>query len=207
MLSSYPDNKWLGYIKTETERMAEMTKKLLYLARSDSNENKFFMRTFDLCSAIAEVVLPFESVVFEQGKNLQMNFPSEEVLVFADEASLKQIAVIFLDNALKNTEENGIIKISIQSQKNKRFLKVYNTGQGIKPEDIKKIFQRFYRSDTSRNRLTGGSGLGLAIASTIAEAHNGSVYAKSEYGKYAEFTFEIPVNPKKIKCINKKAIG
>lgn len=203
LLSSYPGNKWLGYIQTETERMAELTKKLLYLARSDANENKFLMRSFNVCSSIMEVVLPFESVVFEQGKILEMDLPPEDIMVYADEASVKQVAVIFLDNALKNTEENAHIKISVSCQKNKCLLKVYNTGLGIKTEDLKKIFQRFYRSDTSRNRLTGGSGLGLAIASSIAEAHNTSVYAQSEYGKYAEFVFEIPLDSKKIK----KAIG
>lgn len=193
LLSSYPENKWLEYIRKETERMADLTKKMLYLARADANENKLFMTFFNLCPAITEVVLPFESVVFEQGKKLEMDLPENEVMVFGDEASVKQVAVIFLDNALKNTEQGDEIKISVSRQKNKCYLKVYNTGQGIKPSEIKKIFRRFYRSDTSRNRLTGGSGLGLSIASQIASSHNGSVYAKSEYGKYAEFTFEIPV--------------
>ena len=192
LMSSLPDNKWLQYIHSETERMADLVKKLLYLAKNDSMETKLSMDFFDLCAAVTEVILPFESVIYEQGKNLEMDFP-EQVLVYGEKSSIKQVAVIFLDNALKNTEKDGRIKVSISSQKNKILLKVFNTGQGIKSEELDRIFNRFYRSDTSRNRMTGGTGLGLAIAQSIAGIHHGKVYASSEYGKWAEFTFEMPV--------------
>ena len=192
LMTSLPENKWLQYIRSETERMADLVKKLLYLAKNDSMENKPSMDFFDLCAAVTEVTLPFESVVYEQGKTLEMDLP-EQAFVYGDKSSIKQVAVIFLDNALKNSEKDGRIKVSISMQKSRMQLKVFNTGHGIKAGDLDKIFNRFYRSDTSRNRNTGGMGLGLAIAHSIAGIHHGRVYACSEYGKWAEFTFELPV--------------
>lgn len=191
-----PNNKWIGYIKTEIIRMNDLIKKLLYLAKSDVNKQPYAMGTFDISSALTEVILPFESTVYEQGKILEIDIPNEPLPTYGDEKRIQQVAVILIDNALKNSETGALIRISLRTQKNRRVLKVFNTGVGIKPDEIEKIFERFYRSDTSRNRQTGGSGLGLAIAHAIAEAHKGSLTARSEYEKWAEVTLEIPCDKK-----------
>ena len=115
-----------------------------------------------------------------------------------DEHQIKQVAVILVDNAVKNSDENALIRVSAKVEKDRVVFKVYNTGHGIKKEDLKKIFLRFYRSDVSRARKTGGYGLGLPIAQAVAVAHHGTLTADSEFGKWAEFTLVLPLHSSRI---------
>lgn len=199
-----PDSKWLEYIKTENARMGTLVKDLLYLAKNDAGRDKLTMLPFDLADAVACSVLPFESVAFEQGKKLEINVPKDPVPITADESKIKQVVIILTDNALKNSESGAEIQISAGYDGSRRFVKVYNTGHGIAPEDIEKIFNRFYRVDTSRDRNTGGYGLGLSIAQTIAHEHGGKINVVSELGKYAEFTLVLPSGEKESKHRVKK---
>jgi len=112
---------------------------------------------------------------------------------FGDEQQIKQAIIILVDNAIKNSDPGAVIKVSAHTDQQKVTLSVYNTGHGIPPDDLEKIFLRFYRSDASRARQTGGYGLGLAIAKSIAESHHGHLSAASEYGSWAEFTLMLPV--------------
>ena len=100
---------------------------------------------------------------------------------------------------MKNSDEHALIKVSAKVEKEKIVFKVYNTGHGIKKEDLKKIFLRFYRSDVSRARKTGGYGLGLPIAKAVAVAHHGSLYAESEFGQWAEFTLVLPLHSARLR--------
>jgi signal transduction histidine kinase len=194
-----PNNKWLEYIKTENIRMGVLVKDLLYLAKNDAGRDKLTMLPFDLGDAAACAILPFESVAFEQGKTLEIAIPKDPIPITADEAKIKQVVIILTDNALKNSEKGAVIRVTAGYEGSKRFVKVYNTGHGIAPEDLQKIFNRFYRVDTSRDRNTGGYGLGLAIAQTIAKAHDGKINVTSELGKYAEFTLLLPSGEKEPK--------
>ena len=193
LLQDYPDNKWLGYIKTENFRMRKLVLDMLSLAKSDAGREKFDMLPFDIANAAALAVLPFESLAFEQNKNLILDEISKEsIIVNGDESKIKQLVIILTDNALKNSDKNATIKISLVKENNRCILKVYNTGHGIAPEYRDKIFNRFYRVDSSRDRNTGGYGLGLSIAQTIAAAHHGRITVDSVVGEYAEFTFTMP---------------
>ncbi|MBQ2481928.1 MAG: GHKL domain-containing protein, partial [Treponema sp.] len=187
-----PGNKWLGYIKTENSRMAELVKNLLYLAKNDADRNNLCMMKFDFANAVEGAALPFESVAMEQGKSMDISVPEEPLWVMGDESHIKQVAVILIDNAIKNSDAGAVIKISVRAEGKKGFLTVYNTGRGIAEKDIPQIFNRFYRADSSRARSTGGYGLGLTIAKSIADSHRGKITVKSEEGKYAEFTFMMP---------------
>lgn len=191
LMSSMPDSKWLQYIKTENERLSQLVKDLLYLAHNDSGRIKLMKTEFNLCEMVESVVLPFESIVYEQGKTLEMDIP-EAIPIKADETSLKEVVIVLVDNALKNSDKGAVIRVSVWQTAGQRFIKVYNTGKGILSEDLSKIFLRFYRSDSSRARNTGGSGLGLSIAQSIVLNHGGSIKADSEYGKWAEFTVRLP---------------
>jgi signal transduction histidine kinase len=191
LMSSIPDSKWLQYIKTENQRLSQLVKDMLYLAHNDSGHIKLTKTEFNLCEMVESVVLPFESIVYEQGKTLEMDIP-EAINIKADETSLKEVVIVFVDNALKNSDKGAVIRVSVWQSAGQRFIKVYNTGKGILPEDLDKIFLRFYRSDSSRARNTGGSGLGLSIAQSIVLNHGGTVKADSEYGKWAEFTVKLP---------------
>lgn len=191
LMSSMPDSKWLQYIKTENQRLSQIVKDLLYLAHNDSGRIKLTKTEFNFCEMVESVVLPFESIVYEQGKKLEMDIP-ESISIKGDETSLKEVVIVLVDNALKNSDKGAVIRVSVWQAAGQRFVKVYNTGKGILPEELDKIFLRFYRSDSSRARNTGGSGLGLSIAQTIVLNHGGMIKADSEYGKWAAFTVKLP---------------
>lgn len=183
-------NKFFQYIKSENERMGDLVRDLLYLARDDADRLEMIKSEFDFSNAVENAVLPFEVVAFESGMTLEMEI-QKGITCSGDEKSLKQLFVILVDNAIKNSEKGAKITVKAYTERQNIIYKVRNTGIGIKKEDLQKIFQRFYRVDSSRARKTGGYGLGLSIAQTIAQKHGGIIKAESDYGKYAEFTFKI----------------
>ena len=185
------ENRWLNYIKMENERMGQLVKDMLYLAREDAGVMEYDMKELDLCDVTACAVLPFESLAYEQGKKLSLKIPDEPLNIVGDEKKLKQAIIILTDNAMKNSDSGADVRVSVGMSGQKAFVKVYNTGPGVPVEDRKRIFNRFYRSDSSRTRDTGGCGLGLSIAQTIAEGHGGKIALESETGSFAEFTIFI----------------
>ena len=128
----------------------------------------------------------------EMGKLFDLEMPKTPIPILADEAKIKQTVIVLIDNALKNTDRGGRIKVSVSSEGKQNVVKVFNSGHGIAPEDMSKIFDRFYRADSSRDRNTGGYGLGLSIAQTIAKAHGGKITVYSRVDEYAEFVLSLP---------------
>jgi signal transduction histidine kinase len=181
------ENEYLGYIRSEVKRTDSLVRNLLTLARMDRNEVPAEMKPFDLSHALLDVVLPFESTVYEAGKTLETDIP-DGIECCGNEEMIKQLAVILLSNALKYSDENGRIRISLAARGKQRELCVFNTGNPIPPEDQDKIFDRFWRGDPAHSRETGGHGLGLAIARSIVEAHRGSITVKSAENEGTVFT-------------------
>ena len=176
------ENKWLSYIKSQTERMSVLVNDLLSLTRLENNSSKFMVAEFDLSKAIENTALPFECQAFEQNKKFIIDV-DKGIKITGSEQHLKQMAAIFIDNALKYSNDGGTVKVMLKRQGDKKIFSVYNTGQGVKDEDKNKIFERFYRSDESRNRSTGGYGLGLAIAKSIIEKHKFKINVLNQQGK------------------------
>lgn len=191
LLADHGDSKWLRYIKAENERMGQLVQGLLSLARSDSERGRPERTAFDFSLAVENAVLPFESIAFEQGKSLSLAV-KPQMTCLGDERQVRQVVMILVDNAIKNSERAAQIRVTACPEGRNNVVRVHNTGQGIQKEDFEKIFERFYRGDESRARATGGYGLGLPIARAIAQAHGGSVSVASKYGEWAEFTFCIP---------------
>lgn len=184
--------KWIEYIKAETERMSKLVNDLLYLAKVDDGEVKAEKVVFNMSEAIINSCLPFESLIFELGKHFEMNI-EPDIYFEGDEGQIKQLVVILLDNAIKNSDERGRIEVNLKRnpERNKLELEVSNTGEGIPKEHIDKIFERFYRMDSSRARTTGGYGLGLAIAGDIVKQHKGSISVKSQVGEVTTFSVHL----------------
>lgn len=187
-------SKWLHYIKTETERMTKLVNDLLYLAKVDEDESLIHCLTFNISEAFTHVCLPFESILFESNKHFHMTI-EPELMIEGDEHRLKQLAIILLDNAIKNTPENGDIDFSLKKDpaKNKLLFSVTNTGIGIPAEHHSKLFERFYRVDPSRARETGGYGLGLSIAKSIVTQHSGSIEVQSTLEGPTTFLVTLPM--------------
>ena len=186
--SEIGENKWLSYIKDDSRRMGELVNELLALARLDDRTDTSGVKTgFSLSDAVLQTALPFESRMFEMGKEYEVDV-QPDIEYIGDESQIKHIVSILIDNAVKYSDENGKIKISLSMRQNKRILEVFNTGQGIPADKLEKIFERFYREDEARSSSSGGYGLGLSIAYEIVARHGGRIFARSEYGKWAMFT-------------------
>ena len=175
-------SKWLNYINNQIGRMTELLDEMLSLAKLDTNRELQEFKDFDLSKLLNSILLTFEAVIFENRIELESNI-SENVSLKGDKESIKKVVIILLDNAIKYTNKSGKINVNLQQEKNKIKLKIKNTGEGIKKEDLEKIFERFYRVDSSRARETGGYGLGLSIAKSIVDSHKGKIYAESNIGK------------------------
>ena len=187
-----PNNRWVSYIIEENDRMSNLVKDLMYLAHSDSGRENHIMETVNISDVVAFAVLPLESLIYEKGKSLVLEGQSD-IEVVCDEKKIKQLLVILVDNAVKNSEKGDVVTVKTYKEDSNVILKVHNTGWGIEKENLDKIFERFYRVDSSRNRDTGGYGLGLSIASAIVKEHRGKISVESEFGKWAEFTVTLPI--------------
>ena len=186
LVSEVGENKWTNYIQNEIARMSTLVKDLLYLAKSDDGVEKLQKSEFDLSRSVLSVALPFESRIFDAGKTLTISV-QENVKMFGISQRIEQLVAIFLDNAMKYSNEKSEIRLELKTSGNKKIISVFNTGDGIPPEKQKAIFERFYRLDSSRNRETGGFGLGLSIAKNIVDLHKGKIQLNSEVGKFTEF--------------------
>lgn len=174
--------RWLRYIKDETARMSKLVTELLYIAKSDSNEIKMDMHDFDISATVSGVCLNFEALAFEAEKELAADI-SPKIKYFGDEDRIKQLVTILIDNAIKYSIIGSQISVSLfRNNQNKVKICVSNKCENLTEENVSKLFDRFYRVDSSRNSGTGGNGLGLNIAQTIAEAHNGSVTVNYNHG-------------------------
>lgn len=185
--SEIGENKWLTNIKSQSVIMNELVHDLLDLAKLDETSDDMILNEFDLSSIVLSKSLEFECTAFEQGKTFEQNI-TDGLMYKGNEDSIKHLVTILIDNAIKHSDEKGIIRVTLTSNGNRRIFQVYNTGNGIKDSEKDKIFNRFYRSDQSRSKATGGYGLGLAIAKSIVDAHNGTIAVDGEENKWVSFT-------------------
>lgn len=185
------DNKWLSYIQNQNDRMAALVNDLLTLARTDESGQKPQLERFNLSGACLDCALEFESIAYEGGKTFLTDI-QPDILINGNGPMMKQLLYILIDNALKHSDQNGEIRVSLKRMGSKAVLEVFNTGEGVPPEELNKIFERFYRSDSSRSRETGGYGLGLAIGKSIVELHKGKISVQSEQGKWTRFIIILP---------------
>ena len=182
--------KWLNYINNQTERMGKLIDEMLTLAKLDNLNEKINFINFNFSDLINNVLLTFEAVIFENNIKLE-SYIEEDIHIRGDKENIKKVFIILLDNAIKYTNDNGEIYIELKQDRNKVKLIVKNTGEGIKEDNLEKIFERFYRVDDSRERKTGGYGLGLSIAKSIVEAHRGKIYVKSNLNQDTSFIVEL----------------
>ena len=181
------ESKPLQYIQSEVRRTDSLIQNLLTLARMEKGTVQAEHAKFDLSRALLEVALPFESAVFEDGKTLDMDIP-DGIEYTGDQEMIKQLAVILLSNAQKYSDDGGKIRVSLEAKGEKRILRVHNTGPVIPPEAQQRIFDRFYRVDSSHNREVEGNGLGLSIAQNIVSLHRGKITVHSAENEGTEFT-------------------
>jgi signal transduction histidine kinase len=183
--------KWLDNSLLEMKRMSKLVDDLLFLARADSHQQTLEIKSFPLNMALQEVSESFRPLAANKGVHLESSFASNTIYS-GDENRLKQLIVILLDNALKHTPPGGQITLDLQNWGTLVEIIVSDNGDGIEPEHLAKIFERFYRVDKSRSQNKGGIGLGLSIADWIIKSHHGRVKVSSSPGKGTTFVVSLP---------------
>ena len=172
--------RWTDNILSEAGRMRSLVEEMLTLARADNMVRTAVPTEVSLSDIAADCALAFEPVAFEAGKPLEYQI-ADGTLVLGDGDKLRQLISILLDNAIKYGADGGTITLSLQKTDRQARLTVSNPGDPIPPEQLGRLFERFYRADVSRGEKSG-FGLGLPIARTIAEEHKGTLRAESDAG-------------------------
>ena len=180
--AEHGDDEWTDNIKKQTGRMTKLVSELVTLSRLDEDLPLPNKERFSLSNAAWEIVDIYQSQAKGRGKKMTVDI-AENVDVFGDKSGVQQMMSVLLDNAVRYSDENGEIRFSVYSKKNKARIEVYNTCDYDTPPDVNLLFDRFYRPDSSRNTETGGTGVGLAIAKAVAEAHGGTIKAICPDGK------------------------
>lgn len=191
--------KWIDSTYFEGIRMKQLIDDMLFLAKSDAHELPSEKTVVNMTDTAFSCVLPFESILLEKSAMLSTDDIDSDIHVYANEAQLKQLINILLDNACKYVNENGKVYVSLKKDAdNKAIFEVSNTGTIISEEDLPHIFERFYRADKARSFMSG-HGLGLSIADQIVKEHKGKITVKSSAESGTVFTVTIPIlKPKKV---------
>lgn len=180
------DAKWINNIKNESDRMNKLVVSLLDLLVSDNYNEKEKFKITNISKTIEMCVLTFESLIYEN--NLKVEYEIQSDINFnCSVERIKQLFGILVDNAIKHAKKDSKIFISLKKNKDGIIFSVKNRGDAIPKEEREKIFERFYRSDKSRNRNENRYGLGLAIAKNIVTMHNGKINVTCSAG-YTTFT-------------------
>ncbi len=195
-----PEEQHAHYLKVvsgEVRRLSRLVTALLDVSRLQAGDRKFDMRPFDVCEMGREILISFEQKIDGKGLDVEFECDEDNMFVLADKDAIHQILYNICDNAVKFASERGKLKMRFAwsgwepGRHRKAVITVFNEGQGIPPEDIPFVFERFYKSDKSRSLDKAGVGLGMFIAKTIIEAHGETISVESEYGRSCAFTFTL----------------
>ncbi len=178
-------------IMKESMRLKKLIASLLTLARSDAGKAELQLAAVDVGALIARVAESFRPLEEIEQIGLEVRV-QPGLAVKGDQERLHQLLVILLDNAFRHTRRGGRVVITGAKTDKHILIGVADTGSGIAPEDLPRIFDRFFRGDKARTRDGGGTGLGLAIASWIVDKHRGKIAAESELGRGTTFTVTLP---------------
>lgn len=186
--------EFLSDMNDEVERLNRIVNKLLYITKLDTLTESMsgsleLINLKDVVQGINKNLIPIAEM---ENKDLACS-ADEDILIMANKDILWQAVYNIVDNALKYTAEYGQVEVSLVKESKKAIITVKDNGVGISAEDVKRIFDRFYRVDKARSRSTGGTGLGLSIAQSAIEFHNGTIEVESEPNVGSEFKITLPL--------------
>ena len=182
--------RWADNIRSEAGQMKSLVEEMLTLARADNAVPTAVMGEVSLSDLATDCVLAFEPVAFEAGKPLESDI-TPDVTVTGDADKLRQLIGVLLDNAIKYGQAGGTISLTLRRTDRQARLLVSNPGDPIPPDQLGRLFERFYRADASRGEQSG-FGLGLPIAASIATEHKGTLKAESDQAS-TRFLFSMPL--------------
>ena len=187
-----PSRENFEIIREEAERLEHLVNDLRILSLADAGELSINPQTVEPERLLQEVAAIYQYQTQRKNITLDLDITSPLSNIEVDPGRMTQVLTNILDNALRHTPEGGRILLSAKDTNDQVELAIEDSGPGLKAEDIDRIFDRFYRTDSSRQREDGGSGLGLAIARSIVQAHGGQLSAESEEGKGLKVIVRLP---------------
>ncbi len=183
--------EYLKIVQDEVQRLSRLVDTFLDITRLQSDKMTLNMTNFDINELIRITVIGFEQKIEKRNINVELSLDAESCFVFADRDSITRVMTNLFDNAVKFTNENGLISISVEKRQKEVFVAIRNTGRGISAEQLPMIFNRFYKTDKSRSENREGNGIGLYLVKNILNAHGKDISANSVEGEYAEFVFRL----------------
>lgn len=179
----------------QTRLLNRLVNDLHDLAQAEADQLPLAVGPLDLVPIVRRLAATFEAVAEASGITLRLDLPPTSPIINGDATRLAQVVNNLVNNALNHTPRGGDVRVSMRREGQHVCLSVEDTGNGIAPEHLPHVFERFYRVDRARSRSSGGAGLGLAIVRAIVEAHHGSVSASSsgQPGQGAVFTVRLPL--------------
>lgn len=184
--------KYLLIVLNETERLTKLTNSLLTLNNLNTKGMMLNKTDFDINQTIRNVAASFEGTCRQKTIGIELVLTGDEMYVLADMDKIQQVLYNLLDNAIKFSHHNSCIKLETTEKHNKIFVSVKDTGIGIPKDDLKLIWDRFYKSDLSRGKDKKGTGLGLSITKEIIQSHGEHINVISTEGVGTEFIFTLP---------------
>lgn len=189
----FGENEWLEDIQKQAKRLTSLTNDLVTLSRMEEAGSTMQMIEFPFSDVVSEAASSFQALAQTQEKVFQCQI-QPMLTLRGNEKAIQQLISILLDNALKYSPANGTVSLTVEKQNRTLRLSVYNTTTSeIPKESLPLLFDRFYRTDPSRNSQTGGHGIGLSVAKAIVTAHNGKIQASTEDGHSLQITAIFPI--------------
>ena len=186
--------EYLIIVSNEIKRLRILISSMLNMTRFESGTMKPNFKETNLTDLVIQVVLMFEKRIEEKHLNVE-ELDSNRLTAIVDADLMQQVIYNLVENAVKFVNEGGTLSFRFEKKDDICIVGIKNTGEGLKNDEIQQVFDRFYKTDSSRGKDTTGLGLGLSISRKIVHLHKGHIVVKSVYGEYTEFQIQIPENP------------
>ena len=190
---------YMRVVLSETHRLSRLVATLLDISKIQAGERKFRMVSFDICEMSRQIIISFETRIDAKGLEIHFESDADRLYVSADMDAIYQVIYNLCDNATKFADDEKKVIVSLHDHGNYVTFKIYNEGCGIAENELKQVFDRFYKADRSRGMDKTGTGLGLYISQKIIEAHKQKITAESKYGEYCTFSFSLEKGEKPIR--------
>ena len=185
-----PTEERLISVKEEAERLSSLVSDMQKLNKYDEASIKLKKDNVNISDIICFVIFQFSNLA--KSKNIKIEYEKKNINLYCDKDKITQALVNILSNAIRYSNEGSTIFIEEKLKDNKVIISIEDQGIGISEEDLKYVFERFYRADKSRTRATGGTGIGLTIVKSIVSSHGGEVKLESKLGEGSKFTIILP---------------
>ena len=186
--------EFYSIIRKESERLTHLINNVLDFSRMDTGVKEYNFKEADLVEVVRSTLEAYKFHIRDDGFKIESELPEESITLKIDKDAISQVLLNLLNNAVKYSEERKYILVKVCANSTSALISVTDHGVGIPKEELKKIFDKFYRVSTAKTRETRGTGLGLTLAKHIIEAHGGKIEVESEVGKGSTFSVRLPAS-------------